>query len=164
MAKKICLGIHYRPDGITAVLVYKQGNVAELGPTFKLQYSGESAGENIGKVLGELHGQILEQLPQIPMAALSLSSRFYQTEFFHSEFSDDKLLKQTLRFDLEENTTIPAESSVLCYQRRGAGEDTGCDLLVLLLLCCRTFIAFCTFATFIIPVVLPPLAPAVQYA
>ena len=40
----------------------------------------------------------------------------------------------------------------------------GCDLLSLFCPCWRTFIAFFTSATFKTPVVLPPFAPAVQYA
>jgi len=130
LIKKSCLGIHYRTEGITAVLVHKQGSATELGPTFTLDGSAESADENISQLLGQLHQQLLRETSRVPPVALSLAGRFYQTEFFHSQFSDDRLLKQTLRFDLEENTTISAESNVFCYQRRGVAKDSGSDLLV----------------------------------
>ena len=129
MAIKQCIGIHYCTAGLTGVVVEDSRGGPHLCQTIKLAVeSGASAKPEVA-ALEQLVDQLKQQREKLPPAALSLASEFYQSQFHHSEFSDPKQLRQTLRFDVEEEFMIEAEAAAICYQRLPQAES-GSDLIV----------------------------------
>ena len=139
MVKNSCLGIHYSDVGITAVIVEKPAGRSkwdrstlgrdESDRTFKLA-TGDSAGDQAESALIEqLAQQLLETQTKLPPVALALGGAFYQTQFHHSEFTDERQLRQTLRFDVEEDFAVDADSVNLCFQHISS-EGDGSELLV----------------------------------
>ena len=125
--KKNCLGIHYTEDRITAVLVHNDDGAYKLGDALKLEPDSDDQG---GIALIEQLKQAINHGREKPAGvALSLGGRFYQSLSHHSQFSDTRLLNQTLRYDIEEEFAGDADSIALCYQIR-TGKETGADLLV----------------------------------
>ena len=61
--------------------------------------------------------------------ALSLGGGLYQSELHHSEFTEAGQFKQTLRFDIEEDFMLDAETVGLCFHRKPTKGD-GTDLFV----------------------------------
>ena len=149
MAQKRCLGIHYTETLITAVLVEQEGAGYRFGTARQLRAADESAdntaidspqaadesanaGSNGGgqtELIEQLKQQLsLENEKALPVA-LSLSGRLYQTQPYHSQFTDNRQFDQTLRYDIEEEFAADADLLTLCYQQKPAAE-AGTDLLV----------------------------------
>ncbi|MCK5272229.1 MAG: hypothetical protein KAJ52_06610 [Sedimentisphaerales bacterium] len=145
MAQKRCLGVHYTETLITAVSVEQEGAEYRFGPARKLRASDESvdnaaidspqatdAGPN-GRGPTELIEQLKQQISlengKAPPVALSLNGRLYQTQPYHSQFTDKRQFDQTLRYDIEEEFAADADLLALCYQQKPAAE-AGTDLLV----------------------------------
>jgi len=138
------LGLHYNESGITAVQVEKRGSDFVLGESFKVvpearageELSAEaSAGtlaaeEPVGSLV-EMFGQELKRRGfGSSELLLALSGRYYQNQFHHSEFSEEKELRQTIRFDVEDEFTVDVDSLALCYQRLPMGDAAGSDLIL----------------------------------
>ena len=90
--------------------------------------TGASAKPEVA-ALENLVNQLGQHTEKLPPTALSLASEFYQSQFHHSEFGDNKQLRQTLRFDVEEEFMIDAEAAAICYQRLPQ-VPSGSDLIV----------------------------------
>ncbi len=135
--KKRCVGIHYGGDCLTAVMVTKNGAAFEMGTPLKLTVEGQGPGA-LEALLGQLSERLGTGLGKRPAVALTLGGRWYQTQFHHSEFDDERQLRQTLRFDIEEDLAEGAEEVALCFERAATGTSTvggeakegGMDLLV----------------------------------
>ncbi len=149
MAQKRCLGIHYTETLITAVSVEQEGAEYRFGHARKLRASDESTDNagtdspsatdgsadaesaNVGpsELIEQLKQQISLENEKAPPVALSLNGRLYQTQPYHSQFTDKRQFDQTLRYDIEEEFAADADLLTLCYQQKPAAE-AGTDLLV----------------------------------
>ncbi len=159
MAQKRCLGVHYTETQITAVLVEQEGTEYRFGRAQKLSVyetstnnaetesppaTNESADSGPGNADSANTGpndsgqsELIEQLKQLlnlenekaPPMVLSLNGRLYQSQPYHSQFSDKHQFDQTLRYDIEEEFAADADLLALCYQQKPAAE-AGTDLLV----------------------------------
>ncbi|MCP4707255.1 MAG: hypothetical protein GY869_01405 [Planctomycetes bacterium] len=116
MAANICLGIHFSLKGVTAALVEKKRSQSRLAEVFKIAPPAEKTPELNQVLIDTLVQQLQKHHTNTPPVALALSGGFYQSQTHHSEFKDQRMLKQTLRFDVEEDFAVDAESFALCYQ------------------------------------------------
>ncbi len=93
--------------------------------------AGTSGAEEPDRSLVEMFGQESKRRGfGSSELSLTLSGRYYQNQFHHSEFSDEKQLRQTIRFDVEDEFTVDVDSLALCYQRLPMGESAGSDLIL----------------------------------
>ena len=123
------MGIHYSSLGITAALVEKRGSRTRLAEVFKIAPETENTSGAGGSLIDRLAAQLKRRHSKIPSVALALAGEFYQSQFHHSEFSDQRMLRQTLRFDVEEDFATDAETFALCYQRTGV-PGPGSNLII----------------------------------
>ena len=123
------MGIHFSLDGVTAALVEKKRSRSRLVEVFKIAPPAEKTAELNQVLIDTLIQQLRRHHAKIPPAALALSGSFYQSQTHHSEFKDQRMLKQTLRFDVEEDFAVDAESFALCYQPVKA-DNAGHNLIV----------------------------------
>ncbi|MHA1565362.1 MAG: hypothetical protein ACTSX7_08635 [Alphaproteobacteria bacterium] len=126
MANDKCVGIHYSSTGITAVIAEKHGTAAEVLERVTVPVETGASTEPEVPALAQLADQLRRHEEKMPPAALAVAGAFYQSQFHHSEFAEAKQLAQTLRFDVEEEFMIEAESAAICYQRlptAGAGSE-----------------------------------------
>ncbi|MBN2377862.1 MAG: hypothetical protein JXD22_15805 [Sedimentisphaerales bacterium] len=145
MAKNSCMGLHYNELGITAVLLEKRGSDFVVAESFRVvpeaaDEKALSAGAAVGEAsagdervstLVELFGQESERRDiGKPAVVLTLSGKYYQNQFHHSEFSEEKQLRQTIRFDVEDDFTAEVESLAIGYQRLPMGDVSGSDLIL----------------------------------
>ena len=129
MAAKTCLGIHFSSEGVTAALVEKKRSRSRLAEVFKIAPPTEKTPELNQTLIDTLVRQLQHRHTKNPPAALALSGGFYQSQIHHSEFKDQRMLKQTLRYDVEEEFAVDAESFALCYQPVKT-ENAGHNLIV----------------------------------
>ena len=135
--KKRCVGIHYSGGSLTAVVVGKDGEAVDVGSPLKLTVGGDGPGVLEG-LLGQLSERLGEGGSRRPAVVLTLGGRWYQTQYHHSEFEDMRQLRQTLRFDVEEDLAGSAEETALCFEPASTepsgadavGAGQGVDLLV----------------------------------
>jgi len=129
LAKHSCLGIHYCPNGVAAVLVKKQGDKFSTVSTFKIVPDGSASDTSPTELLEQLARQVHQKHSRISSVSLTLGSRLYQTLFCHTHFTENRQLKQTLRFDIEEDVASDSENLTLCYHKLPVS-GSGSDLLV----------------------------------
>jgi hypothetical protein len=129
LAKHSCLGIHYCPNGAAAVLVKKQGDKFSTVSAFKIVTNGSASGTSPTELLEQLARQVHQKHSRIASVSLALGSRLYQTLFCHTHFTENRQLKQTLRFDIEEDIASDSENLTLCYYKLPLS-GPGSDLLV----------------------------------
>jgi hypothetical protein len=126
LAKHSCLGIHYGANGAVAVLVKKQGSSFSAVSTFKVVPEATAAKTSPSELLETLAQQIHQKHSRISSVSLALGPRWYQTLFCHTHFTEPRQLKQTLRYDIEEDIASDSEDQALCYQKlpiTGPGSD-----------------------------------------
>ncbi len=126
MAKHSCLGIYYCPNGVTAVLVKKQGDTFSTVSTFKIVPDASASDTSPTVLLEQLAQQVHQKHSRISSVSLALGSQLYQTLFCHTHFTENRQLKQTLRFDIEEDIASDSENLALCYHKlpvSGAGSN-----------------------------------------
>ena len=107
----------------------KKHSRCRLVEVFKIAPPAEKTSELDRILIDTLVQQLRRHHAKIPPAALALSGGFYQSQTHHSEFKDQRMLKQTLRFDVEEDFAVDAESFALCYQPVKA-DNAGHNLMV----------------------------------
>ncbi|MBN1435767.1 MAG: hypothetical protein JW936_01720 [Sedimentisphaerales bacterium] len=125
-----CIGIHYSGSAATAVVVdTHHGDRAVEAKVRVVSPNPQAKAENVAELLDEIVEKLsLDAKRQLPVA-LALGGQLYQTGEHHSEFSDPRQIDQTLRFDVEEEFMVDAESVALCYQVKRSDEN-GADLIV----------------------------------
>ncbi|MCF7957495.1 MAG: hypothetical protein K9M57_03495, partial [Phycisphaerae bacterium] len=94
-----------------------------------IRISPDAGGPEHQSLIQQAAETVSAKIHSVPPVALSLSGRYYQSQIHHSHFSDLKQLKQTLRYDIEEEFAIDAEAVALCYQQT-PGTGNGIDLMV----------------------------------
>ncbi len=129
MAKHSCLGIHYCPNGAAAVLVKKQGDTFATVSAFKIVPDASASDASPTALLEQLARQVHQKHSRISSVSLALGSRLYQTLFCHTHFTENRQLRQTLRFDIEEDIASDSENLTLCYHKLPVS-GPGSDLLV----------------------------------
>jgi len=138
--KKSCLGVHYTRTSITAVLVQKRDNqwhcaderilpVEPDPPSSQDQNQPDDAPTPLQITLAQLADRMQPTGRRLHPVALAMDSALYNTQMHHSDFNDIRQVRQTLRFDIEDDFAIDAESVYLCYEKIPSSED-GIDLLV----------------------------------
>ena len=126
LAKDICLGIHYSSSGLTAALVRQDRQHPQKAAVFKVAASQETGDGEVSSLLEQLARQLDANNCRRAPVALALAGAMYHSQFHHSEFSDPRQIRQTLRFDVEEDFSADAENLTLCFQQvpsPGAGTD-----------------------------------------
>lgn len=137
MAVKSCLGLHYGPAGLVAVLVEQQADACQRAATYRLSHAGAVGGATSPNdaVLAADHGpaELVPQLRQthrrLPPVALSLAGALYHAQVHHSDFTDLRQIRQTIKFDVEEDSTFDAESLAVCFQTAAPAAE-GTNLIV----------------------------------
>ena len=143
------IGVHYDGGRLSAVLMEKHGDSLRMVDQLQLAAAMPSlvASDDPEEGLPEDSEEhrpepdalaaALDELAQrwritsrrrVPVA-LSLGASLYRTERCHSEFTDPRMIKQTIRFDMEEVFVVDAESVLLCYQFLPPSGD-GTDIVV----------------------------------
>lgn len=129
LAKDYCLGIHYPGAGITAVLLRKDRHHAQRTAVYRVSCSKDNRQEELAGLMELLNEQLKADSRTKPPSALALGGSFYQSQFHHSEFSDARQIRQTLRFDVEEDFAANAENLALSFQYVPC-PGPGADLIV----------------------------------
>jgi len=135
-----CLGIHCTSADMTAVLLERRDGGLERTDTIKLKIEPsvqkpEAADHSSGpddavlRTLQQLYTRMIPRDGKAHPVALSLGADFYQTQFHHSDFEQAEQIKQTLRFDIEDEFVVEAENIFLCFQQMPTPAE-GCDLMV----------------------------------
>ena len=135
-----CLGIHYTPTDMTAILLEKGESGLERTDSVTIaiepaiqdpEISDDTQGSDdpVLRALQKLYERMRPQAGRAHPVALSLGADFYQTQFHHSDFEQAKQIKQTLRFDIEDEFMVDAENVFLCFQQLPTLAE-GCDLMV----------------------------------
>ena len=115
MAHKACLGLHAGESGYTAVLVeLPEGRLAPF--TVTPVDNVEDAGP-LAMLLGE---EARRRWAKLPPVALALGARCYQSQYHQTEFTDERQIRSTLKYDVEEEFSLDAEAGAVCYQRLSA--------------------------------------------
>jgi hypothetical protein len=121
--------MHYSTAGITAVLVQKERGHTTRSAVFRVSTSKDNHEEELSALMELLTDQLETGSHRKPPAALALGGTFYQSQYHHSEFTDTRQIRQTLRFDVEEDFAADAENLALCFQHLPV-EGPGADLIV----------------------------------
>jgi len=138
--KKSCLGVHYTRTSITAVLVEKQGNQWQCTDELTLPVEPDPANSQdqnqtndaptpLQTTLLQLADRMQPTGRRLHPVTLAIDGALYNTQMHHSDFNDLRQVQQTLRFDIEDDFAIDAESVYLCYEKIPPSEN-GTDLLV----------------------------------
>ena len=129
MKRNACLGIHYSPEALRAVVVEKRGGGGyRPGESWRIAAEGGAGADHDEQLVARAAAQMGEA-GRNPAVAVALGGRLYQTELHHSEFEERKQLDQTLRYDVEEDFMMDLEETAFCYQVR-PGSGAGTDVLV----------------------------------
>jgi type II secretion system protein L len=136
LIRKQCLGIHCDPHVLTAVLAERGEGSIERKQVLKITPAASSAQPADASSISALTSDLAEQLSsrreateKAPPTVISVGGRMYQSQLHHSDFLEDRQIRQTLRFDIEEEFAVDGESLAICYQRR-PGAETGADMIV----------------------------------
>ena len=127
MADTQCLAVHLSQTQLHAVLATKSAQDISVLSDFALALDDKDL-----RVPADLINQLAQQLRGTCKGtdvALTLGSSFYQSQLHHTEFTDLNQIRQTLRFDIEEECLSNAESMAVCFEVLGAS-DTGTDIIV----------------------------------
>ena len=140
MNRKCCLGVHYTRTSITAVLVEKKHNQWQCADELTLPIQPDTANsqdqtqlDNAQTPLQITLAQLADRMQptgrRLHPVALAVDAALYNTQTHHSDFHDLRQVRQTLRFDIEDDFAIDAESVYLCYEKIPPSEN-GTDLMV----------------------------------
>lgn len=129
MIRNKCLGIHYDDREITGVLLEQTGGDFHFEPLTPVTPNPDAESESELSLIQQFARQVDEHRSKTLPVALALGGRFYQSQLHHSELTDEAQLKQTLRYDVEEDFSTSAESLVLCFQKK-PDCASGSDLIV----------------------------------
>jgi len=138
--KKSCLGVHYTRTSITAVLVEKRDSqwlcadeltlpVEPNPPGNQDKNQPDDAPDPLQTTLAQLADRMQPTGRRLHPVALAMDGALYNTQLHHSDFKDLRQIRQTLRFDIEDDFAIDADSVFLCYEKIPPSDD-GTDLLV----------------------------------
>ncbi len=117
MASNRCLGIYIAPGRITAVAVDKSGsqwNSAGVVTVSDSDLSDERQGD-ITSLIELLADRVTGKFPNVSQVAITLDSSYYQSQSYISQFDDLRQIRQTIRFDIEEEFAIDAEGVTIAY-------------------------------------------------
>jgi len=127
--RKKCLGIHYDEKIITSVLLEQTEGDFHFESLTPTPPKPQTENANEPSLIQQFARRVDEYRSKTLSVALALGGRYYQSQLHHSELTDDAQLKQTLRYDVEEDFSTNAESMVICFQKK-PDVTSGSDLIV----------------------------------
>ncbi len=136
-----CIGVHYDGRNLTTVRLARSGSQIErqdrqdqalpevTSEDETVQASPSFSDEPLTDALRQLADRLdLSGRTRTPVV-LSISASLYRSLNHHSDFDNPKMIRQTLRYDIEDALMLDAETIYLCYQPLPTPGD-GVDLVV----------------------------------
>jgi len=116
-----CLGIYVEQDKATVVLAAKAGGRIEIAEQFCVAVPEPQQSFSFAQTAKDIAAACQEKQLVFTDIAVAVDCRFYRQQTLHSEFTDQKQIGQTIKFDAEEALAINAAEAAVAFELAAKG-------------------------------------------
>jgi hypothetical protein len=119
-----CLGIYVKPDGATVVLAAKAGGKIEIIEQFCITAAEKQQQQqsfSFAQIAKDITAACEEKQLAFTDIAVAVDCRLYRQQILHSEFTEQRQIAQTIKFDAEEALAVNAAETAVAFEIAAKG-------------------------------------------